>query len=120
MSVERRASPRYPVNFTVQVRPVGIEQDFSIAATMLSRTSMQATCEADLVTALVKQAQAPYVCALTFITEPHMPAIQAQVLTHRRVSQQHYVLVFLFKSVTAQQDEALQGLLQDKVPPHMA
>lgn len=118
MSVDRRSHPRYPVEFKVRVQPADIGDDFPATAMMLSRTSVQLHCESDLVMTLVKNTQPPYVCNLRFLYGDNQSLLlSAQVLTHRRVSQQHYVLVFLFKGLDELQESALDGLLTDAIPP---
>jgi hypothetical protein len=110
------------VDFGLRIQSAGSGGDFPASATMLSRSSVQVMCDADPVATLVKQSQPPYICNLTFMNEDAArPLIlQAQVLTHRRVSQQHYVLVFLFREVDEQQEEELLQLLREVVPPHIA
>lgn len=122
MSVDRRSYPRYPVDFRVQIRPVEIGDAFAADAVMLSRSSVQVMCEADLVITLAKQAQPPYICDMSFsVPGQDQPLVlRAQVLTHRRVSQQHYVLVFLFRELDEQQEIGLSPLLKDKIPPRSA
>jgi hypothetical protein len=122
MSVDRRAYPRYPVDFRVRVRPLDIGDDFAADATMLSRSSVQVKCDANLVLTLVKRTQPPYVCDMAFnVPDQEQPLVlRGQVLTHRRVSQQQYVLVFLFKEIDEQQERGLVPLLKDKIPQHPA
>lgn len=114
MSRERRSYPRYPVDFAVSVL---VPTDPAAAAhaaeaSNLSRTSVQFSCQAELVAALLRQQALPYTCELRFRLpwHAHEFSLKAQVVTHRRLSQQQYVLVLLFRH----EDEA-QELLLDQL-----
>lgn len=118
MSRERRAYPRYPVNFPVQVlvpdadgRSQALE--FPAGASTLSRTSMEIGCSADLITALLRQRQLPYACRVCFaLPSPGSRFdLKAQVITHRRLSQHQYVLVLLFLHEDATCEQALEQAL---------
>lgn len=115
MSRERRSYPRYPVDFAVSVL---VPADPSAAAhtaeaSNLSRTSIQFSCQAELVTALLRQQSLPYTCELRFRLpwHKHEFRLNAQVVTHRRLSQQQYVLVLLFRHDDEQQELLLDRLL---------
>lgn len=116
MSRERRAYPRYPVDFPVQVTvpgEAGLSSEFPALAANLSRTSIQFSCHADLVAALLRQQTLPYTCELRFRLpwHKHQFKLQAQVITHRRLSQQQYVLVLLLVHHNESQEELLDQLL---------
>lgn len=119
MSRERRAFPRYPVDFPVQVQvPDEGEQtrvlDFPAGASTLSRTSLEIACSAELIVALLRQRQLPYACRVRFsIPGSAMQFdVRGHVITHRRLSQHQYVLVLLFVHEDANQEQALErGLL---------
>jgi|GEM_PF-1964779 hypothetical protein len=116
MSRERRRFPRYPVDFPVQVRVPAHSSDagvFRAQASNLSRISMELGCDAELVSALQRQQQLPYACNLEFLLPSHSHAFMlgAQVITQRRVSRSHYVLVLLLKHQDAQQAALLASLL---------
>ena len=119
MSVDRRSHPRYPVDMKVRVRPLEIGEEFAADATNLSRSSVQVVCESDLVMTLVRNTQPPYICNLAFEIPGQPLPMKGQILTHRRISQQHYVLVFLFKQLDEQQEAGLGQLLSDVMPASM-
>lgn len=115
MSRERRSYPRFTVGFPVKVSLPDAEDlhGFPAEASNLSRTSIQINCDAELLAALLKQAQLPYSCDLDFDLpwHDHHFKITAQVVTHRRVSQFQYVLVLLLKHDDETQEELLEKLL---------
>jgi hypothetical protein len=121
MGVERRASPRYPVMLAVRVRPVDGSDDFAAVATLLSRSSVEVRCEASLAPMRLKQIQPPCLCDLLFQlpSEQQPLMLSGRTLTYRRVSQQHFVLVFLFKELDEQQEHNLAQLLETAVPAHL-
>lgn len=116
MSRERRAYPRYPVEFPLQVTVVGDDAADAVTtyparAETLSRTSVEISCNADLVAALLRQRQLPYACGVAFSLDQDF-AFRAQVITHRRRSQHRYVLVLLFVHEDALLEQALERSLQ--------
>ena len=115
MSRERRSYPRYPVELETQVTvPVDGElRHFTAQATTLSRTSIEISCRADLLQALLRQPELPHVCELSFQVagHKHVFRLAAQVVTHRRLSQQDYVLVLLFRHTDEAQEMLLERLL---------
>lgn len=115
MSRERRAYPRYPVDFPLQVTVAGIDAaeavtSYPAQATTLSRTSLEFSCNADLVAALLRQRQPPYACRVAFSLGREF-TLKALVITHRRQSQHRYVLVLLFVHEDADQEQALERAL---------
>jgi hypothetical protein len=114
MSRERRSYPRYPVDFVVSVVvPADPTVTVHVAgAANISCTSIQFNCQAELVAALLRQQTLPYTCELQFHLPWHVHEfrLKALVVTHRRLSQQQYVLVLLFRH----EDEA-QELLLDRL-----
>lgn len=115
MTRERRSYPRYAVELETQVAvPVAGEvQHFTAQATTLSRTSIQISCRSELLQALLQQAELPHVCDLCFrmAGHKHVFRLAAQVVTHRRLSQQDYVLVLLFRHTDEAQELLLDRLL---------
>lgn len=116
MSRERRSFPRYPVDIPVLVRVPAHSNDaevYQAQASNLSRTSIQISCEAELVSALLRQQQLPFACGLEFVLPWHGYGFRlaAQVVTQRRVSRSHYVLVLLLKHHDAKQENLLDSLL---------
>jgi hypothetical protein len=85
----------------------------------LSRTSIQIECSAELIAALLQQTKLPYYCSLQF-TLPwykHTFRIDASVVTHRRLSQQQYVLVLLLRHADLQQESLLENQLNRQQKP---
>lgn len=82
------------------------------SASNLSRTSMQINCQAELVDALLRQQSPPCTCSLRFRLPRHAPEfhMKAQVVSHRRLSRQQYVLVLLFRH-----EDEVQELLLDQL-----
>lgn len=112
MASERRSYPRYPVTCAVEVTlPDDPTASFQVRSNSISRTSIQIECNQDLITALLRQQGLPYRCHLKFALpwHKHTFSIDASVVTHRRLSQQQYVLVLLLRH----SDEA-QELMLDK------
>ncbi len=116
MSRERRSYPRYPVDFSVTATVAAGTPDAlacSVVASNISRTSIQFTCSTELLAALLRQPVLPHTCELAFRLpwHAHEFRLTAQVVTHRRLSQQQYVLVLLFRHEDAAQEELLDQLL---------
>ena len=111
MASERRSFPRYPVNCPVEVMlPDDATARYSVRSNSLSRTSIQIECSADMIAALLRQQKLPYMCHLKFALpwHKHTYSIDASVVTHRRLSQQHYVLVLLLRHNDDAQEELLE------------
>jgi hypothetical protein len=120
MSTERRSFPRFQVDFPLSVS-LPDEADakvYSAESRTLSRTSLEFECHADLVSALLKQDKLPLSCSLMFRLphHDHVFRLEAQVLTHRRLSQFQYALVVLFRHDDPAQ-EALLGEEAAKAHP---
>lgn len=122
MANERRSFPRYPVQFPVAVT---LPEDatntvYRATANSLSCTSVQIECEASLITALLRQTKLPYMSHLEFVLPSqsrHTFNIDASVVTHRRLSQQEYVLVLLFRHFDPKQEGLLEKLLAAQQKP---
>jgi hypothetical protein len=121
MSAERRSFPRYPVKCPVLVTlpddDTGTVHDAEVNT--LSRTSIQIECSAELIAALLRQTKLPYCCSLQF-TLPwykHKFRLEASVVTHRRLSQQQYVLVLLLRHADLQQESLLENQLTRQQQP---
>jgi hypothetical protein len=116
MASERRSFPRYPVQCPVTVT---LPEDptntvYQATANSLSRTSIQIGCDASLIAALLRQQRLPYMSHLEFVLpgpKKHTFNLDASVVTHRRLSQQEYVLVLLLRHFDAKQEELLDRLL---------
>lgn len=121
MAGERRSFPRYPVQCPVEVTlPESMPgATFAASSGTLSRTSIQIECTAELVTALLKQQKLPYSCRLEFKLPGHKHTfrIDASVVTHRRLSQQSYVLVLLLRHADADQENLLDNQLHRQLKP---
>jgi hypothetical protein len=122
MASERRSYPRYPVQCTVTVT---LPEDatntiYKANANSLSRTSIQIECDAALIAALLRQQKLPYMFHLEFQlawNKKHTFNIEASVVTHRRLSQQEYVLVLLFRHFDQNQEGLLDKLLAAQQKP---
>jgi hypothetical protein len=121
MSAERRSFPRYPVKSPVIV---SLPEDetatiYECECNTLSRTSIQIECSSELIAALLQQTRLPYSCSLQF-TLPwynHTFRVEASVVTHRRLSQQQYVLVLLLRHADLQQESLLENQLNKQQKP---
>lgn len=114
MAIERRSYPRYPVKCLVTVTlPDDANAVYKVQSNSLSRTSIQIECKQDLITALLRQQGLPYICHLQFALpgHEHIHDLDASVVTHRRLSQQDYVLVLLLRH----QDDAQELLLEKEL-----
>jgi len=91
-------------------------QSFVAEASNLSRTSVQFSCTSELVMSLLRQQQLPYICDLEFSlpVKDKKFNVQAQLVTHRRISQHQYVLVLLLKHTDQAQEEVLDKLLHQQ------
>jgi hypothetical protein len=112
MSRERRSWPRYPVEFPVQVWVPAHTRNAEAhvgTASNISRNSIQFSCDAELVTALLQQRTLPYTCELAFTLPKQQREFKlvAQVVTHRRVSRHLYVLVLVLLHEDKQQEQEL-------------
>jgi hypothetical protein len=121
MSTERRSYPRFLVHFPLSI---SLPNDpdarvYSAEAKNLSRTSLAFKCHADLVMALLKQEKLPLTCSLMFKLphHAHVYRLEAQILTHRRLSQFQYSLVVLFRHNDPAQEELLGNEVARAQPP---
>lgn len=123
MKAERRSFPRFTIEFPVQVKVNTVDsndtanaQNFSAQASNLSRTSIEFSCDDQLVRALLAQQSLPYTCELEFVLPWHARVfrLQAQLVTHRRKSQYLYVLVMLFQHENETQELLLDSLLSSQ------
>jgi hypothetical protein len=122
MASERRSFPRYPVQCPVSVTLPEDETNtvYKANANSLSRTSIQIECDATLIAALLRQTKLPYMSHLEFVLpgqKKHTFNIDASVVTHRRLSQQDYVLVLLFRHFDQNQEALLERLLAAQQKP---
>lgn len=117
---ERRAFPRYPITFSVTVALSGPdgEQKFDSECVDISRSSIQVSCDNELVEALLAQDEYPHTAKLAFSipgdSEPY--AVQSQVVTHRRLAQNHYYLVLVFNDFSEGSDGRLEEDLKEFEP----
>jgi hypothetical protein len=122
MASERRSFPRYPVRFPVTITLPEDDTNtvYEATANSLSRTSVQIECSAALIAALLRQTKLPYMSHLEFVLpwqKRHTFNIDASVVTHRRLSQQDYVLVLLFRHFDQKQEALLDKLLLAQQKP---
>ena len=111
MSIEKRAYPRFHVKFPVNVQLPDDEDGrlYPAEANTLARTSLEFTCHADLIHALLKQDRMPLTCRVRFKLPQlgHLFDLDAQIFTHRRMSQHQYALVVVFRHDDQAQEELL-------------
>ena len=128
MARERRSYPRYPVSCPVEVTLPEADSSEDRSAVHqaicnnLSRSSIQIECRAEMVAALLRQQKLPYACTLRF-TLPwcdHPFHIDAQVVTHRRMSQFQYVLVLLLRHADPAGEEQLEQQLAARNLPGLS
>ena len=122
MASERRSFPRYPVQCPVAVTLPEDETNtvYQANANNLSRTSIQIECNASLIAALLRQQKLPYMCHLEFVLpaqKKHTFNLDASVVTHRRLSQQDYVLVLLLRHFDQNQEAQLDKVLAAQQKP---
>jgi hypothetical protein len=120
MANERRSYPRFPVQCPVEVSLPDSKAAavFPATSSNLSRTSIQIECSAELVAALLRQQKLPYTCRLLFTLPWHKHKFQldAHVVTHRRLSQFHYVLVLVLRHNDPVQEDLLETQLARQHP----
>lgn len=120
MLQDRRSFPRHTIDCPVEVLlPDAPDTVYAGSCRGLSRTSIQLECPADLIPAMLRQRTLPYRCTLCFTlpwdAQPFQVA--AQLVTHRRLSQQHYRLVLLLRHADSAQEARLERLLAAQLPP---
>ena len=117
---ERRAFPRYPITFevTIGIKTADGSQQFSSQCVDISRSSIQISCESQLIEVLLAQDEYPHTVQMEF----RMPgdrsnfSILGQVVTHRRLAQNHYYLVLVFSEFHEGSDEQLAEDLKEFEP----
>lgn len=117
---ERRAFPRYPITFPVDFGLNGKEGKvgFNSECVDISRSSIQISYDSNLVQALLANDEYPHTAKLDFSIpgDKSVFSIVSQVVTHRRLSQDHYYLVLVFNEFHAGSDEQLANDLKDFEP----
>ena len=117
---ERRAFPRYPITFpfNIGLKTAAGSQQFNTECVDVSRSSIQISCESQVIEVLLAQDEYPHTAKLEF----RMPgdrstfSILSQVVTHRRLAQNHYYLVLVFSDFHEGSDEQLAEDLKDFEP----
>jgi len=117
---ERRTFPRYPINFPVSI---AIEsksglQYFDTKSVDISRSSIQISCDSQLIEVLLSQDEYPHLVQLHFKMpgDKSVYSIQSQVVTHRRLAQNHYYLVIVFNHFVEGSDDDLAEDLKEYEP----
>jgi len=117
---ERRAYPRYSISFPVKFGLNDTEQDrkYDSECVNISRSSIQISCDSQLVEALLASDEYPHTATLDFTIPEHKSAfrVAGQVVSHRRLSQNHYYLVLVFIDFHKGSDEQLVAYLKDFEP----
>lgn len=117
---ERRAFPRYPITFPVAVglntRDGALQ--FHTECVNISRSSIEVSCDSRMVEALLNQDEYPHTARLNFSMPGDRSSyiIHSQVVTHRRLSQNHYYLVLVFHEFDDGSDDQLADDLKDFEP----
>lgn len=116
---DRRAFPRYPITFPVKVGLAGPEgtKHFNTECVDLSRSSIQISCDSQVIEALLAQDVYPHIAQLHFnMPDRSVFDVATQVVTHRRLAQNHYYLVLVFTEFMEGSDEQLAEELKDFEP----
>lgn len=117
---EKRAFPRYPITFPVKLGLKGGDGtlQYKTECVDVSRSSIQISCESQVVNALLSQEEYPHMVHLDFTIPGDRAAfaIIAQVVTHRRLSQNQYYLVLVFNEFETGSDEQLANELKEFEP----
>jgi hypothetical protein len=115
MKAERRSFPRYAVTCPVRVTLPndGGPDCYDAEIKDLSRTSIKIEGSAELVLALLGQIALQSTCSLQFTLPSYQHAftIEASVLSHRRLSEQLFVIVLLLHHTDSQQEILLENQL---------
>lgn len=118
--IDRRSFPRYPITFPVAVSLAGPDGKlkFQAECVNLSRSSIEVSCDSRLVEALLAQEDYPHTAMLDFSMpgDRSVYSAHAQVVTHRRLAQNHYYLVMVFNNFSKGSDELLAEELKDFEP----
>lgn len=114
---ERLAFPRYPIIFPVKFGLNGAEDNLKYESECvdISRSSIQISCDSELVEALLASDEYPHTATLDFMISKDKSTfrIAGQVVTHRRLSQNNYYLVLVFLDFHEGSDEQLVEDLKD-------
>lgn len=117
---ERRAFPRYPITFpvTISLKTATGDQQYAAECVDISRSSIQISCENRIIEVLLAQDDYPHTAGLKFCMPGDRSTfnIHAQVVTHRRLAQNHYYLVMVFTDFHEGSDEQLADDLKDFEP----
>ena len=117
---ERRAFPRYPITFPVKFGLNGAEDNLKYESECvdISRSSIQISCDSELVEALLASDEYPHTATLDFMISEDKSTLRVagQVVTHRRLSQNNYYLVLVFLDFHEGSDEQLVEDLKDFEP----
>ena len=116
---ERRAFPRFPITFPIKVGLTGPngKLQFNAECVELSRSSIQISCDSHLIEALLAQEEYPHMAKLDFkMPDRSRFSVASQVVTHRRLAQNHYYLVLVYTEFHEGSDELLAGELRDFEP----
>ena len=125
MLAERRLHPRYQMTFPLQVEVedgAGVEV-FECEAVNLSKSTIEICGDGTVVAAFLAQQDYPHfgVLRLALPGTREELLIHCQLLTHRRLSQHRYHLVFSFADFLSGSHEALAHYLeglQSQASPH--
>lgn len=116
MLAERRLHSRYPMTFPLRV---GVEGEagvevFECEAVNLSRSTIEIQGDGNIVAAFIAQPDYPHFGELRFTLPGAREelVVSSQLLTHRRLSQHRYQLVFLFGDFLSGSAEALAQYLE--------
>jgi hypothetical protein len=117
---ERRAFPRYPITFPIiiGINTAEGKLQFNTECVDVSRSSIQISCESQVIEVLLAQDEYPHTAQMDF----RMPgdksnfSILGQVVTHRRLAQNHYYLVLVFSEFLDGSDEQLAEDLKEFEP----
>lgn len=117
---ERRAFPRYPITFPVKFGLNGAEDNLKYESECadISRSSIQISCDSELVEALLASDEYPHTATLDFMIPEDKSTflVAGHVVTHRRLSQNNYYLVLMFLDFHEGSDEQLVEDLKDFEP----
>ena len=117
---ERRAFPRYPITFPVKFGLNGAEDNLKYESECvdISRSSIQISCDSELVEALLASDEYPHIATLDFMIPEDKSTfrVAGHVVTHRRLSQNNYYLVLMFLDFHEGSDEQLVEDLKDFEP----
>ncbi len=109
--LERRIYPRCDLDTDVLVEINSRDENlqFSVKSINISLRGIELSCDDSLIQAILAQNTYPHVCQINFRIPGHANAFdfKSQVITHRRLSQNHYQLVFLFVDLSKELQECL-------------